>query len=169
MASQKGDRLSVLSVEILHEEIEPIDENLQNLLVRCLEAAAKLEDVQGEVVVTLVNNERIHELNRDYRGVDRPTDVLSFAMNEPGEGEMEIFIDEDEASEFPNMLGDIIISVPKAQEQAEDYGHSFERELGFLTVHGFLHLLGYDHGTPEEEKEMFSRQEKVLEEIGLTR
>ncbi|MFC8688346.1 rRNA maturation RNase YbeY [Brevibacillus porteri] len=169
MASQKGDRLSVLSVEILHEEIEPIDENLQNLLVRCLEAAAKLEDVQGEVVVTLVNNERIHELNRDYRGVDRPTDVLSFAMNEPGEGEMEIFIDEDEASEFPNMLGDIIISVPKAQEQAEDYGHSFERELGFLTVHGFLHLLGYDHGTPEEEKEMFSRQEKVLEQIGLTR
>ncbi|ATF12622.1 rRNA maturation RNase YbeY [Brevibacillus sp. HB1.2] len=159
----------MLSVEILHEEIEPIDENLQNLLVRCLEAAAKLEDVQGEVVVTLVNNERIHELNRDYRGVDRPTDVLSFAMNEPGEGEMEIFIDEDEASEFPNMLGDIIISVPKAQEQAEDYGHSFERELGFLTVHGFLHLLGYDHGTPEEEKEMFSRQEKVLEEIGLTR
>lgn len=159
----------MLSVEILHEEIEPIDENLQNLLVRCLEAAAKLEDVQGEVVVTLVNNERIHELNRDYRGVDRPTDVLSFAMNEPGEGEMEIFIDEDEASEFPNMLGDIIISVSKAQEQAEDYGHSFERELGFLTVHGFLHLLGYDHGTPEEEKEMFSRQEKVLEEIGLTR
>ncbi|WP_425266742.1 rRNA maturation RNase YbeY [Brevibacillus fortis] len=169
MALQKGDRLPVLSVEILHEEIEPIDENLQNLLVRCLEAAAKLEDVQGEVVVTLVNNERIHELNRDYRGVDRPTDVLSFAMNEPGEGEMEIFIDEEEAGEFPNMLGDIIISVPKAHEQAEDYGHSFERELGFLTVHGFLHLLGYDHGTPEEEKEMFSRQEKVLEQIGLTR
>lgn len=159
----------MLSVEILHEEIEPLDESLQKLLTDCLEACAKLEDVQGEVVVTLVTNERIHELNRDYRGVDRPTDVLSFAMNEQGEGEMEIFFDESEADEIPNMLGDIIISVQKAREQAEDYGHSFERELGFLAVHGFLHLLGYDHGTPEEEKEMFSRQEKVLEQIGLTR
>ena len=159
----------MLAVEILHEEIEPIDEGVQSLLVRCLEAAAVLEEVSGEVVVTLVTNERIHELNRDYRGVDRPTDVLSFAMNEPGEGEMEIFFDESEADEVPNMLGDIIISLPKAHEQAEDYGHSFERELGFLVVHGFLHLLGYDHGTPEEEKEMFSRQEAVLEQIGLTR
>lgn len=159
----------MLSVEILHEEIEPIDEQLQNLMIRCLEAAAIREDVQGEVVVTLVNNERIHELNREYRGVDRPTDVLSFAMNEPGEGEMEIYLDESDMEEFPNMLGDIIISLPKAQEQAEDFGHSLERELSFLAVHGFLHLLGYDHGTEEEEKEMFSRQEEVLQQIGLTR
>jgi probable rRNA maturation factor len=90
-------------------------------------------------------------------------------MNEPGEGEMEIFLDESDLEEFPNMLGDIIISLPKAQEQAEDYGHSLDRELGFLAVHGFLHLLGYDHGSEEEEKEMFSRQEAVLEQIGLTR
>lgn len=166
---EKGDRTTVLSVEILHEEIEPIDEQLQNLMIRCLEAAAIREDVQGEVVVTLVNNERIHELNREYRGVDRPTDVLSFAMNEPGEGEMEIYLDESDMEEFPNMLGDIIISLPKAQEQAEDFGHSLERELSFLAVHGFLHLLGYDHGTEEEEKEMFSRQEEVLQQIGLTR
>jgi probable rRNA maturation factor len=169
MGMEKGDRTTVLSVEILHEEIEPIDEQLQNLMIRCLEAAAIREYVQGEVVVTLVNNERIHELNREYRGVDRPTDVLSFAMNEPGEGEMEIYLDESDMEEFPNMLGDIIISLPKAQEQAEDFGHSLERELGFLVVHGFLHLLGYDHGTEEEEKEMFSRQEEVLQQIGLTR
>jgi probable rRNA maturation factor len=159
----------VLSVEILHEEIEPLEEGLQELIIRCLQAAAVREEVSGEVVVTLVNNERIHELNREYRGVDRPTDVLSFAMNEEGEGEMEIFIDEDELEDYPNMLGDIIISLPKTQEQAEDYGHSFERELGFLAVHGFLHLLGYDHGTETEEQEMFSRQEAVLQEIGLTR
>ncbi|MFD2369707.1 rRNA maturation RNase YbeY [Brevibacillus sp. GCM10020057] len=159
----------MLAVEILHEDIEPIEERLQNLIVKCLETAAVQEDVNGEVVVTIVSNERIHELNRDYRNVDRPTDVLSFAMNEPGEGEMEIYMDESELAKFPNMLGDIIISLPKAQEQAEDYGHSLDRELGFLAVHGFLHLLGYDHGTEEEEKEMFSRQEAVLEQIGLTR
>lgn len=159
----------MLAVEILHEDIEPIEERLQSLLVKCLEAAAVQEEVSGEVVVTIVSNERIHELNRDYRDVDRPTDVLSFAMNEPGEGEMEIYLDEGDLEEFPNMLGDIIISLPKAREQAEDYGHSLERELGFLAVHGFLHLLGYDHGTEEEEKEMFSRQEAVLEQIGLTR
>ncbi|MFJ9497740.1 rRNA maturation RNase YbeY [Brevibacillus centrosporus] len=159
----------MLSVEILHEDIEPIDEHLQSLIVKSLEAAAVHEDVSGEVVVTIVSNERIHELNRDYRDVDRPTDVLSFAMNEPGEGEMEIFLDESDLEDFPNMLGDIIISLPKAKEQAEDYGHSLERELGFLAVHGFLHLLGYDHGSEEEEKEMFSRQDVVLEQIGLTR
>jgi probable rRNA maturation factor len=101
--------------------------------------------------------------------VDRPTDVLSFAMNESGEGEMDIFLDEEELDQFPNMLGDIIISVPRAQAQAEEYGHSLERELGFLVVHGFLHLLGYDHGTEAEEREMFGRQEEVLQKIGLTR
>lgn len=159
----------MLSVEILHEEIEPISEHLQQLLIRCIQEAAAREEVDGEVVVTLVNNERIHQLNRDYRGVDRPTDVLSFAMNEAGEDEMDIYIDESEFDDYPNMLGDIIISLPKAQEQAEEYGHSLERELGFLAVHGFLHLLGYDHGTEEEEKEMFSRQEEVLAKIGLTR
>lgn len=159
----------MLSVEILHEEVEPISEHLQQLLIRCIQEAAAREEVDGEVVVTLVNNERIHQLNRDYRGVDRPTDVLSFAMNEAGEDEMDIYIDESEFDDYPNMLGDIIISLPKAQEQAEEYGHSLERELGFLAVHGFLHLLGYDHGTEEEEKEMFSRQDEVLAKIGLTR
>ena len=159
----------LLSVEILQEEIEPIADDLQELLIRCLQEAAAREEVDGEVVVTLVSNERIHELNREYRGVDRPTDVLSFAMNEAGEEEMDIYIDESEIDEYPNMLGDIVISLPKAKEQAKEYGHSLERELGFLAVHGFLHLLGYDHGTAEEEKEMFSRQEEVLEKIGLKR
>ncbi|MEJ8548010.1 rRNA maturation RNase YbeY [Brevibacillus borstelensis] len=159
----------MLSVEVLHEEIEPIGEQLEALIVRCLQTAAEREEVSGEVVVTLVDNERIHELNREYRNVDRPTDVLSFAMNEAGEGEMDIYIEEEEFDQFPNMLGDIVISLPKAEEQARDYGHSLERELGFLAVHGFLHLLGYDHQNEQEEKEMFSRQEEVLQKIGLTR
>ncbi|MDN9010937.1 rRNA maturation RNase YbeY [Brevibacillus laterosporus] len=159
----------MLTIEIVNEQDEEITQEHQQLIENCLQKAAQFEDIKGEVVITLVNNERIHELNRDYRGVDRPTDVLSFALNEEGEGDMEIFVEESEFDDYPNMLGDIIISIPRTKEQAQDYGHSFERELGFLAVHGFLHLIGYDHGTPEEEKDMFTRQEKILQEVGLTR
>ncbi|HAS01300.1 MAG TPA: rRNA maturation RNase YbeY [Brevibacillus sp.] len=156
-------------MEIVNEQDEEITQEHQQLIENCLQKAAQFEEIKGEVVITLVNNERIHELNRDYRGVDRPTDVLSFALNEEGEGDMEIFVEESEFDDYPNMLGDIIISIPRTKEQAQDYGHSFERELGFLAVHGFLHLIGYDHGTPEEEKDMFTRQENILQEVGLTR
>lgn len=159
----------MLNIEILNEQSEEITAEQEELIRTCLSAAAEREEVAGEVVVTLVDDERIHELNRDYRGVDRPTDVLSFAMNETGEGEMEIYMGEEEMDEYPNMLGDIVISIPRTKAQAKEYGHSFERELGFLTVHGFLHLLGYDHNTPQEEQEMFGRQEEILAKIGLTR
>lgn len=161
--------MCVVNIEILHEEVTELSEEVQALITRSIQQVAELEEVTGEVVITMVTNERIHELNRDYRGVDRPTDVLSFAMNESGEEEPEIFVDEEEAGDYPNMLGDIIISIPKAEEQAKDYGHSFEREICFLAVHGFLHLLGYDHGTEAEEKEMFQRQEEVLQTVGLVR
>ncbi|MDP4137699.1 MAG: rRNA maturation RNase YbeY, partial [Bacillota bacterium] len=93
-----------------------------------------------------------------------PTDVISFALEEDGEGEVEII-----GADMPPVLGDIIISVDKAREQAEEYGHSLMRELGFLTVHGFLHLLGYDHMTEEEEKEMFTKQKEILNRYGLSR
>jgi probable rRNA maturation factor len=128
--------------------------------------AAKSEQLEEdcELSVTFVSNERIQEINREYRDKDRPTDVISFAMEELGEGEVELV-----GADMPRVLGDIIISVPKAREQAEEYGHSFMRELGFLSVHGFLHLLGYDHETEEQEKEMFSRQRKILDEFGLKR
>jgi len=159
----------MLTIEIVNEQDEEITQEHQQLIENCLQKAAQFEEIKGEVVITLVNNERIHELNRDYRGVDRPTDVLSFALNEEGEGDMEIFVEESEFDDYPNMLGDIIISIPRTKEQAQDNGHSFERELGFLAVHGFLHLIGYDHGTPEEEKDMFTRQENILQEVGLTR
>jgi probable rRNA maturation factor len=155
-----------LDVEFVQELDHPLEENLLQLMEEVLVTASQMEAVTGEVVVTLVDNERIRELNRDYRGIDRATDVLSFAMNEMGEDELEIIFDEEEV---PNMLGDIIISVPKAMEQANEYGHTLERELGFLVVHGFLHLLGYDHQNEEEEKEMFGKQEAILAQLQLQR
>ena len=127
--------------------------------------AGKLQIEDGsEVSITFVTNERIQEINREYRDKDQATDVISFAMEELGEGEVEI-----NGATMPRVLGDIIISVPKAKEQALEYGHSFVRELGFLAVHGFLHLLGYDHMTEEDEKEMFGIQKNILDEYGLKR
>ncbi|MGE8206206.1 rRNA maturation RNase YbeY [Heyndrickxia sp. NPDC080065] len=118
----------------------------------------------SEVSVTFVTNERIQEINRDYRDKDQPTDVISFAMEEMGDQEIEI-----SGANIPRVLGDIIISVPKTKEQAEEYGHSFARELGFLAIHSLLHLLGYDHMTEEDEKEMFGLQKDILDEYGLKR
>lgn len=143
------------------------------LLDKLLQLAGQAEGVTaGEVVLTFVDNAEIHRLNKDYRGIDRPTDVLSFAMQEDGEEELEIVFeveDEDEAVPFTDMLGDIIISLEKAREQSEEYGHSLEREVGFLFVHGFLHLLGYDHQDEASEAEMVAKQEAVLQQAGLVR
>jgi len=154
------------------EELE-ISDSLIELMENILQKAGELEGVdEGEVDLTFVNNERIHELNREFRGIDRPTDVLSFAMNDTVEDELEIIYEVEEgeeSEEIPNTLGDIIISVTRAQEQAIEYGHSLERELGFLFVHGFLHLLGYDHQDEASEAEMMSKQENVLSQVGLTR
>lgn len=132
-----------------------------------LNHAATKEGLEGdlEVSLTFVTNEEIREINREYRGKDTPTDVISFAMEEQGEGEIEIIGDED----FPTVLGDIVISVERAKEQAEEYGHPYRRELGFLTVHGFLHLLGYDHMNEEDEKVMFGKQDEILNSFGLRR
>ena len=116
----------------------------------------------GEVSVTLTNNAYIHTLNKEYRGIDRPTDVLSFALNESEEPEM---VDGPEV----NVLGDLIISVERAEEQAADYGHSLRREVAFLTVHGMLHLLGYDHMEDEEREEMEAEQRFVMEKLGIPR
>lgn len=113
----------------------------------------------AEVSVTLVDNAAIHTLNREQRGVDRPTDVLSFPL-----------FDEDYGDGEYCLLGDIVLSMERASEQAKEYGHSLEREVAFLTVHSMLHLLGYDHETSEEdEKDMFRRQEEILAGMGLVR
>ncbi|MFP7733172.1 rRNA maturation RNase YbeY [Priestia aryabhattai] len=148
------------------DETNEVNEEQQKELKKLLEAAAIYENLQedAEVSVTFVDNDRIQEINHQYRDKNQPTDVISFALEEMGEDEMQIIGDE-----MPRVLGDIVISIPKAHEQAEEYNHSFMRELGFLTVHGFLHLLGYDHETSEDEKEMFTRQKDILEQYGLSR
>ncbi|MBE3646422.1 rRNA maturation RNase YbeY [Paenibacillus polymyxa] len=150
-----------------------INESLITLLNTLLEEAGKAEGVMdGEVALTFVNDDQIHELNRDYRGIDRPTDVLSFAMKETLDEELEIIYEpteENPLNDVPDVLGDIIISVQTAQAQSEEYGHSIEREIGFLFVHGFLHLLGYDHQDDASEAEMMGKQEAVLAQVGLAR
>ena len=112
---------------------------------------------ETEVSLTLVDDVTIQNLNRDYRGVDAPTDVLSFSLEESREEEPAF-----EDLSAVKILGDIVISLETASRQSEEYGHSLEREVAFLTVHGLLHLLGYDHQRPEEEAEMEQMQEVIL-------
>ncbi len=138
-------------------------------------AAQKTSKENKEMAITFVTNERSHELNLEYRDTDRPTDVISLEYKP----EMPFVFDEEDLAEnsdlaemldeFDSYIGELFISIDKAKEQAEDYNHSFEREMGFLAVHGFLHINGYDHYTPEEEKEMFTLQEEILVAYGLTR
>lgn len=137
--------------------------DLRRLVKKAVLATLDFEDFgrRAEVSVTFTDNEKIHALNREYRNVDRPTDVLSFPLSD---GE-----DYDTDGDAV-LLGDIVISLERAQTQAEEYGHSFEREVAFLTVHSMLHLLGYDHETsPEDEREMFARQDEILISAGMTR
>lgn len=158
--------INVLEIEY-NDETGELSENQIQQILELLTLAAEMENIteESELSLTFVTNEKIHQINKEYRGVDRPTDVISFALEESVEEEIKII----GAPSMPRILGDIIISIPKAKEQAMEYGHSFMRELGFLAVHGFLHLLGYDHGTKEEEKEMFTKQEKILTQFGLSR
>ncbi len=119
--------------------------------------------------VTFVNNDEIQRYNRDYRGVDKPTDVISFAIEE-GEDDFDIISDDAWTEDIAKNIGDIIVSVDIIGAQAEYLGHSYERELGFLVVHGFLHLNGYDHMLGDaEEKEMFDLQREILDNYGLKR
>ena len=137
--------------------------DLRRLVKRAVLAVLDFEDFgrRAEVSVTFTDNEGIHALNREYRNVDRPTDVLSFPLSD---GE-----DYDTDGDAV-LLGDIVISLERAQTQAEEYGHSFEREVACLTVHSMLHLLGYDHETsPEDERDMFARQDEILISAGMTR
>lgn len=148
------------------DETGSVSEEMLKEVENLLQFAADREGVQdqAEVSVTIVTNDDIQQINKEYRGKDAPTDVISFALEEEGEGEVEIV-----GAEMPPVLGDIIISADRTREQAEEYNHSFKRELGFLAVHGFLHLLGYDHMTKEEEEEMFTKQKELLDAYGLKR
>lgn len=150
-----------------------IPENWIAKLEQLLQLAGEAEGItDGEVSLTFTNDEEIHQLNLEYRGIDRPTDVLSFAMQEEGKDELGIIFEvdsEDETDPISGMLGDIIISVDTAKAQSEEYGHSLEREIGFLFVHGFLHLIGYDHQDERSEAEMTAKQEAILKQAGLSR
>lgn len=128
-------------------------------------AAEKVAELYGlkkaEVSVTLTDDEHIHKLNREYRGVDRPTDVLSFALTESDEPTVE-------GGPETEILGDLILSVERVAAQAEEYGHSLKREAAFLTVHGMLHLLGYDHIEDDDRKEMEAEQRTVMDALGIS-
>lgn len=146
-------------IEIFNQVGEDIPEleTVEKVLYSAIEKE-KLEGINFNVII--VDNEYIHELNKNYRNIDRETDVITFAL------------EDDDTMVLPEdvrVLGDIYISIDKARSQAEEYGHSFLREICFLAVHGFYHLLGYDHMTPEDEKVMFGKQEEVLSAYGITR
>lgn len=148
-----------------HQDKLPLRYKLKMLVREAVEATLDYEQYGNpcEVSVTFVDNEEIHELNKKFRGVDRPTDVLSFPL-----------FDYDGTSEEPpvdemlGMLGDIVLSLEKAEEQAREFGHSFEREVAFLTVHSMLHLLGYDHETSDaDDADMRARQSAIVDGMGL--
>ena len=150
-----------------HQDKEKITFSIRRLIKKAVFETLKEEKfpAAAEVSVTFVDNEEIHTLNREYREKDKPTDVLSFPM-----WEREELFDGSALDGNSILLGDIIISAEKAKEQAEEYGHSLERELAFLSVHSTLHLLGYDHERSEkEDRYMNHKQENVLNKIGLTR
>lgn len=143
----------------------PISEKLEQLVTAALNVVAgihKLSD-KTEVDITIVDDGEIHMLNRDYRNVDRPTDVLSFALDEKSEDEPELLGVPEE-----HLLGDIIISAETAARQADEFGHGLEREIVYLAVHGLLHLLGYDHRTNEDKTVMRAKEEEALRKINLS-
>ena len=146
-------------IEIFNQVGEDIPE--LETVKKVLYSAIEKEGLEGiNFNLIIVDNEYIHELNKNYRNIDRETDVITFAL------------EDDDTMVLPEnvrVLGDIYISIDKARSQAEEYGHSFLREICFLAVHGFYHLLGYDHMTPEDEKVMFGKQEEVLSAYGITR
>ncbi len=154
-------------MNIYFEEGHVVSEALLEKMTEAAEYAVESENLLNldkqrcELSVTFVGLDEIHELNREYRGVDRPTDVLSFPQFEDLEEEI------PEVGEI--CLGDVVICREKAEEQAEEFGHSFERELLYLFTHSVLHLLGYDHMEEDEKKVMRQREEEIMEQIGLMR
>lgn len=143
--------------EIFNQTEEKLDIEEERNLIEYALKYKKLENVIFNVI--FVDNETIKSINKEYRGIDSETDVISFALED----------NNDIRFEFGRILGDIYISVPKMKDQAKEYGHSEKREMAFLTIHGLLHLLGYDHMNKEDEEIMFKEQELILDGYGITR
>ena len=154
--------------EIIYKEIEKKEEyekTIEKVLQQCFKEE-KLEKSNLYITITLTNSEAIREINREYRNIDKATDVLSFPMFEKDELETKInnniFVHEE-------VLGDIVISIPKVEEQAVEYGHGFERELSYMVVHGFYHLMGYDHINEDDKKKMRPKEYKILNKLKIVR
>ena len=148
---------------VFDNEVDNFENNYEQDFTAIIEQALKTLKIEDDVEVScvLVDDERIHEINREYRHIDRSTDVISFAMEDN---------DQFYVEGMPRTLGDIFISIPKMQEQAKEYGHSEKRELSFLVVHGLLHLLGYDHMKSKKDEEiMFYFQDEILESLNILR
>jgi probable rRNA maturation factor len=149
-------------------EVTPLLEKIINDSVKTSMDMEKF-NIKSEVSILLVDDEKIREINNEHRQIDKATDVLSFPVVDMREGEIVSDIGDFDLDEDLLLLGDIIISLETAKRQAEEYGHSFEREIAFLTTHGIFHLLGYDHMEKEEEEKMLHKQETVLRKLGLVR
>ena len=154
--------ISYLNVEKGQEDWEAI---VKKVLDKCFEEEGLL-DSKLIMTITFTTPEEIRKINKKYRNIDKATDVLSFPMFEKDELDEKI-----KNGDFPyeDVLGDVIISIEKVREQAEEYGHSFERELSYMLVHGFYHLMGYDHIKEEDKKIMRPKEEKILNELKITR
>ena len=154
--------------EIIYKDIEPnnkYEETIKKVLEQCFKEE-KIENSKLSITITLTNPENIQKINKEYRNIDKPTDVLSFPMFEKQELEEKI---KNEDFEHEDILGDIIISIQKVQEQAKEYEHSFERELSYMVVHGFYHLMGYDHIKEKDKKQMRPKEEKILNDLKIQR
>jgi len=146
---------------------EPFTERVdQDQLVAVATATLAAEERTGELTLVITDNATVQELNATYRGIDAPTDVLSFANQEALPDSPQLALPAEVAATLDTYLGDILIAYPYAEEQAAHYGNSVAAELRLLTVHGVLHLLGYDHGTAAEEAAMWKRQEAILAAFG---
>ena len=144
---------------------QSLTDEYKKIISDVIKYALTLENINSkpEISVCFVDNDKIKNLNKKFRSIDKETDVLSFPMIEFNNQPKDVLIKKN------ILLGDIIISLPKAFEQAKEYGHTIEREIAFLTAHGILHLLGYDHINSEDEKMMFEKQKFILKKIGLER
>lgn len=154
--------------EIIYKDIEEKEECekvIEKVLRQCFREE-KIENSKLCITITLTNSENIKRINSEYRNIDRATDVLSFPMFEKEELEEKIKTND---FKHEDILGDIIISIKKVQEQAIEYGHSFERELSYMVVHGFYHLMGYDHIKEEDKKKMRPKEEKILNDLKIER
>ncbi len=147
------------------EENEKYENTIKTVIRKCYEEE-KLLNYNLIITITLTNPENIREINQKYRNIDKETDVLSFPMFEKEELTKKI-----KQKEFQNedVLGDLVISIKRVEEQAKEYGHSFERELSYMLVHGFYHLMGYDHIEENDKKQMREKEEKILTELNIRR